>query len=261
MATQKEQVLQYKDLNAEKFPEPVEPINIEKYNICASTVDMKDTAVASLIGLFTIHSVVRRSLRCVARQARTVEPAQRAPFLTYTKHTFYILESHHHHEETLWFPIMKPYIDYEESSNEHEEIESLLHQCIEYTKTAEEHLKGGPKAPSWPGEEISSTTEKLIELLLPHLLKEETLGCLYGRRVPISIYEDFEKTIKKASQDEMKKLGVVWCVSYLLRHWNKKEKEVWPPVPGLVRAVIGFFGWVGYRNALAFGPTEEELKN
>ncbi|EPS43691.1 hypothetical protein H072_2290 [Dactylellina haptotyla CBS 200.50] len=253
--------LQYNDLNADKFPDPVEPIKIDKFNISAATVDMKDPITASMIGLFTVHALIRRSLRCVARQARSVEASQRPAFVTYAKATFHVLESHHGHEENLWFPLMKPYIDFAESSHEHEEIESLLHQNIEYMKVCEEHVKGGPKSPEWPGEEISSTTERLLELLLPHLQKEETLASLYGRRVPLSIYEEFEKKIQKAVMDEMKKQGMIWSAAYQFRHFNAKEKEIWPPMPKLVRMVFELFGWLGYGKILAFGPTEEELQN
>ncbi|KAF3905178.1 hypothetical protein AA313_de0205653 [Arthrobotrys entomopaga] len=252
--------MQVTDLNAEKFPDPVEPLNIDKFNLSASTIDMKDHVAASMVGLFAIHALVRRTLRCVARQARDVTTSQRPAFITYAKAAFRILESHHGHEENLWFPLMKPYIDFTESSHEHEEIEMLLHKDIEYTKIAEEHLKGGTNAPEWPGEEMASTTERLVELLLPHLQKEETLACLYGRRVPKSVYDEFEEKIQKAAMEEMKQDGMIWSVAFQLRHLNKREKGIWPPMPVPVRVIFEFIGWLGYGKTLAFGPTEEELK-
>ncbi|KAF3086022.1 hypothetical protein TWF569_000727 [Orbilia oligospora] len=261
MAASKEQVLEYNDLNADKFPEPVETIKIDKYNLSAATVDMKDPVVALLVGLFTIHSLIRRGLRAVARQARNIEPTKRAAFLEYAKMTFETLDGHHHHEEEIFFPIMKPYVDFTESSHEHEEIERLLHQNLEYVKTAETHLKGGEGSPAWPGEEISSTTERLIEVLLPHLQKEETLSCLYARRVPPTVLEECNNKIEKAVFEELKKQGMIWGTSYQLRHFNKKEKEIFPPMPTLVRLGFEFFGWLGYGKVLQFGPTEEELKN
>ena len=42
MTASNEQALEYNDLNADKFPEPVEVIKIDKYNLSAATVDMKD---------------------------------------------------------------------------------------------------------------------------------------------------------------------------------------------------------------------------
>ncbi|KAK6512002.1 hypothetical protein TWF481_000900 [Arthrobotrys musiformis] len=261
MATSKEQVLKYNDLNADKFPEPVEPLHIDKYNLSAATVDMKDPFAASLVGLFTIHALVRRSLRAVARQARNVEPAKRAAFVEYAKMTFETLNSHHHHEEEIFFPALKPYVDFTESSHEHEEIEQLLHQNFEYIKTAQAHIKGGEGSPAWPGEEISSTTERLVEVLLPHLQKEETLSCLYVRRTPLTALHECDKKIEKAVFDELKQQGVIWGTSYQLRHLSKKEKEIFPPMPTIVRLGIEFFGWLGYGKTLQFGPTEEELKN
>ncbi|EWC48692.1 hypothetical protein DRE_01914 [Drechslerella stenobrocha 248] len=261
MAAEQDAPLQYTDYNAEKFPEPVEPLSIDKFNLSAATVDMKDPVVASTIGLFTVHALVRRSLRSVARQARSMEPARRAAFLPYLKFAFATLDSHHHHEEDLWFPAMKPYVDFAESSQEHEEIESLLHQNLEHFKTAEAHVKGGADAPAWPGEEISATTERLLELLVPHLAKEETLACLYARRVPLAVYEEFEKKIEKMVMDELKKVGLVWGTAFQLRHWSAGEKEIWPPMPYLVRAGFEFFGWLIYGKNLAFGPTDEELRN
>ncbi|KAF3938060.1 hypothetical protein ABW19_dt0203165 [Dactylella cylindrospora] len=261
MAAQKEQVLEYKDLNAEKYPEPVERIAIDKYNICAATIDMKDPAVAGLVGLFTIHAVIRRSLRCVARQARTVEPSKRASFIVYAKYAFDLLDAHHHHEDELWFPVMKPYVDFTESTTEHEAIEHLISEDVAYVKQAQAHLNGGADAPAWPGEEISSTTEKLLDLLLPHLLKEETLSCLYGRRCPDQVFIETDKKLEEMVLKEMKKDGMLWSVAFQMRHWSKKEKEVWPPMPFIVRTLFEFFGWVGYGKYLQFGPTEEELKN
>ncbi|KAK6350325.1 hypothetical protein TWF696_006556 [Orbilia brochopaga] len=262
MATQTETV-QYTDLNAEKFPEPVEPIKIDKWNISASTVDMKDPVVASTIGLFMIHALLRRSLRCVARQARTVEPGKRAAFVTYAKAALELLHDHHGHEEHLWFPLMQPYVDFSESSHEHEEIERLMTHGLELLKTAQAHVnaRNDASAPAWPGEEISTTTERLVELLLPHLQKEETLACLYGRRAPLSVYHDFEEKIQDAVSKMMKRIGFVWSAAYQLRHFSKKEKEVFPPMPAVVRGVIGFLGWLLYGKELAFGPTEEELRN
>ncbi|KAK6526703.1 hypothetical protein TWF281_009906 [Arthrobotrys megalospora] len=261
MASSKEQILEYNDLNADKFPEPVEAVKLDKYNLSPATVDMKDPITASLIGLFTIHAQVRRSLRAVARQARNVESSKRAAFLSYAKTTFETLDTHHHHEEEIFFPMMKPYVDFTESSHEHEEIERLLHQNIEYTKTAEEHLKGGANSPAWPGEEISSTTERLIEVLLPHLQKEETLCCLYARRVPLEVFEDCDKKIEKAVFEELKKQGMLYGVSFQLRHLSKNEKAIFPPMPSVVRMGFEFFGWLVHGKTLQFGPTEEELKN
>ncbi|KAK6348789.1 hypothetical protein TWF730_009559 [Orbilia blumenaviensis] len=261
MAASIEQPIKYNDLNAEKYPEPVEPVQIDKYNLSATTVDMKDRTTASLIGLFTIHALIRRSLRAVARQARSVEPTKRAAFLSYAKTTFETLDSHHHHEEDIFFPALKPYVDFTESTHEHEEIERLLHEDIEYAKVAEAHLKGGKGSPAWPGEEISSTTERLLEVLLPHLQKEETLSCLYARRAPIEVFEECDKTIEKAVFDEYKKQGLLFSVAYQLKHLNKKEKEIFPPMPTLVRLSFEFLGWLVHGKTLQFAPTEEELGN
>ncbi|KAJ6262082.1 hypothetical protein Dda_2886 [Drechslerella dactyloides] len=285
MATQTEHT--YTDRNAEKFPDPVEPLDIDKYNISPATVNMKDPVgesmsqslmaqsiackfshvslqlVASTMGLFMIHGLLRRSLRCVARHARTVEPARRAAFVAYAKMSLDILHSHHGHEEDLWFPIMKPYVDFEESSHEHEEIERLMLSGYDLLKTAQAHVdaRKSATAPAWPGEEISTTVGRLVELLIPHLQKEETLACLYGRRAPASVYHEFEKQIEKAVNAEMKEAGMVWSGSFQLRHWSKNEKAVWPPMPALVRGGFEFLGWLFYGKTLAFGPTAEELKN
>ncbi|KAF3918012.1 hypothetical protein ABW21_db0202928 [Orbilia brochopaga] len=224
---------------------------------------MKDPMVSSTIGLFMVHALLRRSLRCVGRQARTVEPSRRAAFVTYAKATLEMLHDHHGHEERLWFPIMQPYVDFSESSHEHEEIERQMNNGFEYLKTAQAHVnaRNTASAPAWPGEEIASTAERLVELLLPHLQKEETLACLYGRRAPLSVYHEFEKQIEEAVSKMMKRTGFLWSAAYQLRHFNKKEKEVFPPMPAIMRSVFEFLGWLLYGKALAFGPTEEEMKN
>jgi len=250
----------YNDLNADKFPEPVEPIQLDKYNLSSKTVDVKDVPVIGTFGLLVAHAVVRRSLRCVAKHARNLKPSQRGPFLVYAGTSLRFLDAHHNHEDELWFPVSKPYVDFSESEEEHKPIEHQMENINKLLKVGEEHVKGSPNSPAWPGEEISKATEDMLEILLPHLQKEEALACLYGRRVPDEVYHDFDKKIGQVMQNEAKKEGPVWFTSYLLKHWNAGEKTIWPPIPKVVQVVMSFLGWLWYSKELEFCPTAEELQ-
>ncbi|KAI8622478.1 hypothetical protein BC830DRAFT_1089362 [Chytriomyces sp. MP71] len=195
--------------------------------------------------LTTIHNVIRRSLVQVVKNC----DAQHVPdkkklrsFLGFAEATIVNLHSHHHHEDLLYFPLLKKYgIETESLSEEHKALEGLLTEVLAIVKSPKTDKKAWKaiKPSNFDFAGLKSKVEQIQTILLPHLEREElehTAEKTRNSGLPSDVLIKCHEDIAAEAQKDDPTL----VLPLLYYHLNEKElKDMWnAKFPFVLRTLI-----------------------
>lgn len=208
-------------------------------------------------GLLGVHQVLRTSLATVARvlAAGYAPPADQTPAgcRVFMRAVLHFLDSHHHHEDNIFFPAYKRVLaefDVGKFSADHEK---LIPQLEKLTTTVE----GFPEAPTW--DQLRATLpqwQAMTAFLLPHLDQEEQVISLEAcKKFPAEVVEECHTAVGQANKgDPLGYLGLP------LMLWTLEDAHydlmIRPRMPKFVRAVVcnNIFWYKGASALVPFVP-------
>lgn len=197
--------------------------------------------VASSLGLFAIHNIVRRNLASCAAHAKNVKKSNEAHFLTYAKYTLYVLEDQLQAVDLLWFP---EFAKYDSRFSAQIKSHSVLFEQVSAVRELLEQDSFSEK-----GEEVSVKFQSLSEAVNEQYDVEERLCNELGHKVPLDTIKELEKQQEDRRKAQVKTYGHLWTALYVLRGLSPKEREIFPPgIPKVVVSGMLTAGSLQYRR-------------
>ncbi|KAH8585514.1 hypothetical protein B0O99DRAFT_530627 [Bisporella sp. PMI_857] len=224
-----------------------ESLTLHKDRISADALNLKDPYVASSLGLFAIHNVLRRSVASCAQHAKNVSSSNAVPFIFYSSYTLHVLKDQLESVDTVWFP---KFSEYDERFNAQIKAHEPIYQMVAALEELLELEKLVEKASL-----ISEKFEELHKSIDVEFDAEEQFSNELGHRVPIDEIRVMEKKQEERRSAQVKIYGHLWSAVYLLRALAPKERAIFPPgIPKVVVSGMLTAGAFQFRKELQFSP-------
>ncbi|KAF8308884.1 hypothetical protein DL93DRAFT_2086374 [Clavulina sp. PMI_390] len=206
------------------------------------------SAEAHSWGMSCVHGSLMNMLKNIYVLGPTIMPKDRDDFVQYGLMWCSVLHTHHHEEETWYFPALNKAINVETIEKEHEKFQKPLQEMEEYLVSClpagavwgihNTKIPIGSPNGVFDAAKLNAIIDTLLPNFIPHFCDE--ISYLDPAKLDAFVSEAEFKAVEKIAEKEIGALPTAYVVALYLHILN----PAFPPAPWFVTSIL--IPWVFY---------------